>query len=363
MRLYGDGVHDDFPAIQEMLDSGVCEVRLPAPEKNYFISDTLRIHSFQKLILPRYAVIRMADNSNRPMIRNDDYENGNRSFSVEGGIWDYNNLGQAKNPYVIPQPDLPGYEGLLTLFKNVQDCRFSNMTFKDPITFCLVLDTASYFTVENIVFDFNYGNPTPENMDGVHLYGNCHYGVIRNCQGTCYDDLVAINADEGSCGPISHIEVDGIFAENCHSAVRLLSCKQPVENIHIHNVHGTYYQYCIGITKHFEGEATWYDSLVFENIHASKAIRHSIYQKDDQPEYPLICFEYDLHIKSAVIRDVYRIEENSGVPLIFVAKTTTIDRLRIENVRQEDRSGKKPKVFACDGKVGTLVTDETVTDA
>lgn len=30
--LYGDGVHDDYPAIQEMIDSGVCEVSLPVPE-------------------------------------------------------------------------------------------------------------------------------------------------------------------------------------------------------------------------------------------------------------------------------------------------------------------------------------------
>lgn len=32
-ELYGDGVHDDYPAIQEMIDSSVCEVSLPAPKK------------------------------------------------------------------------------------------------------------------------------------------------------------------------------------------------------------------------------------------------------------------------------------------------------------------------------------------
>ena len=31
--LYGDGIHDDQPAIQELIDSGVCEVCLPAPAK------------------------------------------------------------------------------------------------------------------------------------------------------------------------------------------------------------------------------------------------------------------------------------------------------------------------------------------
>lgn len=45
--LYGDGIHDDYPAIQEMLDSGTSEVTLPAPEKNYLISKTLKIHGGQ----------------------------------------------------------------------------------------------------------------------------------------------------------------------------------------------------------------------------------------------------------------------------------------------------------------------------
>lgn len=46
-QLYGDGIHDDYPAMQEMLDSLVCEVVLPAPKKCYTISKTLKIHGGQ----------------------------------------------------------------------------------------------------------------------------------------------------------------------------------------------------------------------------------------------------------------------------------------------------------------------------
>ena len=67
--LYGDGIHDDTLAIQEMLDT-MCEVNLPAPEKNYLISKTLIIDSNKKLTLPRFAVIKLADNSNCPMVMN-----------------------------------------------------------------------------------------------------------------------------------------------------------------------------------------------------------------------------------------------------------------------------------------------------
>ena len=68
--LYGDGVHDDAPAIQEMIDSGVCEVVLPAPAKHYLISKPLELPSHFRLVLPRFAVIRLADGANCTMVQN-----------------------------------------------------------------------------------------------------------------------------------------------------------------------------------------------------------------------------------------------------------------------------------------------------
>ena len=60
-KLYGDGIHDDTPALQEMIDSGVCEVILPAPEKHYIITKPLELPSNFRLVLPRFAHIRLAD--------------------------------------------------------------------------------------------------------------------------------------------------------------------------------------------------------------------------------------------------------------------------------------------------------------
>ena len=57
--LYGDGIHDDYPAIQEMIDSGVCEVSLPVPQKHYLISKTLVLPSDFRLVLT-YAEIKLA---------------------------------------------------------------------------------------------------------------------------------------------------------------------------------------------------------------------------------------------------------------------------------------------------------------
>ena len=70
LPLYGDGIHDDTLAIQQRIDSGLCELTLPAPENFYLISDTLVLPSNFRLVLPRYARIRLADGSNCFILRN-----------------------------------------------------------------------------------------------------------------------------------------------------------------------------------------------------------------------------------------------------------------------------------------------------
>lgn len=85
--LFGDGVHDDYPAIQELLDSGICEIRLPVPQKQYSLSRTLKMHSGQALVLPRYAVIRMKDAANCPMLMADGEENLHIRDAVLRDLW------------------------------------------------------------------------------------------------------------------------------------------------------------------------------------------------------------------------------------------------------------------------------------
>ena len=364
--LYGDGIHDDYEAIQELLDSRNPQIVLPVPAKNYLISKTLKIYSNQQFILPRYTVIRMADMSNCYMMANADPENGNCNFTVEGGIWDYNNQGQGPNPFHYPHPDDPDYIGFMFYFYNVKNFRFAHMTLKDPINFCITLDMASYFTVEDITFDFNYGNPWAENMDGVHLDGNCHYGVIRNLKGACYDDLVALNSDEGSNGPITHIEVDGIFCEGCHSAVRLLTRLNRVEHIHIHNVHGSFYQYCVGFTdldKSVPGDYIGYfNNILLENFHISKAPRIPIHHKDGMGHFPMIWFEDGTSYGNIIVRNINREERVNDIPLVTAEKTTKVDYLKLEDIVQQDSQIEIPAMVMLRGTINKLSTESLVTD-
>lgn len=358
-KLYGDGVNDDTNAIQEMIDSGVCEVSLPVPQVCYIISRPLELPSDFRLVLPRFAEIKLAKGSDCVMLKNKtvtnraertedkfcdyinefDPDSPCKNIEVCGGIWNCNNLEQTANPLYTGIFE-NGYNGFGFLFYNVKNLIIKALTMKDPVTFSITIDKCSYFTVENLIFDFNYGNPMATNMDGVHIDGNCHFGRITNLQGACYDDLVALNADEGSNGSITNIDISGIYAEDCHSAIRLLTVQNPVEHIHISDIHGTYFQYCIGLTKFYTGKTNgYYDGITIDNVYASKAVRIPVYNKaPDDYIYPLIYIEEEHYVKNLKISELHRREYINPVETIFIGADTVVENLILENITTENKT-------------------------
>jgi len=362
--LYGDGVHDDTAAIQEMLDT-YAEVRLPVPEVRYLISKPLVLRSNRRLVLPRFAEIRLADASNCVMLKNeteDDFaeritsklfsfvnrfspHHPTENIEIEGGIWNFNNKGQNPNPLSSGKYEPEGYSGIGFLFYNVRNFRLSSLTLKDPVNFAVTLDTVSYFSVENITFDFNEGNPYQSNMDGIHLNGNCHHGHIEKLFGTCYDDTVALNAEEGSRGPISDITVRGIYTENAYSAVRLL-CASPecaVRNIRISDVRGTFYHFGICFMRAYNtGKRGVFENITIDNFCGGKSSRDLVKYPEvhDYRKYALIDIETGCDIKNLTVRDVHRREfTDPEVPTIQIARNTVIENLILENITAENCTG------------------------
>lgn len=362
--LHGDGIHDDTAAIQAMIDGGACEVCLPPPKKFYLISKPLELPSNFRLVLPRFAEIRLASGANCVMLRNklvrapaprlkplsenhgwsfvDDFSPDTpcRNIEVCGGIWNCNNMGQNPNPqqseYTVRE-----FYGFGMLFYNVKNLKLASLTVKDPSNYGIALDTVSYFTVDDITFDYNKGNPLPINMDGIHLNGNCHFGVMSNLKGACYDDLVALNADEGSEGPITNIEIDGIFAENCHSAARLLAVKYRIENVRISNVYGTYYQYCIGLTKYYKGEVTGgFYAITLNGIYASKAVRTAdVYPWPSSKVFSIIWIDTECFVKTLTVRDMYRNERNNPIPTVMTENKSFLEHLVLDGITVENHTG------------------------
>jgi polygalacturonase len=379
--LFGNGVSDDTLAIQEMLDSGAAEVVLPAPEKCYLISKTLKIHANQTLRMAPTTVIRLADDSNCSMIENVDFGEWADNVCVDGGIWDFNNVGQEPNPYHFPGKDgkkfygklgitdeyksdfdfrekvfptytqLPNiYTGFSMRFCRVRNLTLKNITYRNPVTYGVQIAYIDGFTIRDIIFDYHKCNPKWWNMDGVHVEGNCKNGYINNLKGTVHDDLVALTSDDSLYGPIENVVIDGLFAEHAHSAVRLLSWGIPVKNITIKNVFGSYYVYVVGITRYFGGDTAVgkMENIVIDGM--------SVCGSEGTVDVkgggcPLIWVQDGLDIDGLTIKNVYRDEATSRVPMIGIDKRSTVKRLVVDNVVQKNRLDGELPFSQIDGEV------------
>ena len=365
--LYGNGVNDDTLAIQELLDGDEAIVKLPEPEKFYLISSPLEIGSGKTLMFGKNTLIRLADHADCLMLKN---KGDGKNIALIGGIWDMNNKNQKPNPVVKKVDDdsldiYAGnkeceaevfgekirtatrfddrvYFGFLMAFSGINGLIVKDVTFKDPVTYGCWFGRIENFTVENITFDYNDGNPYPVNMDGIHFHGLCKNGVIRNLKGVCYDDMIAFSADEFIEGDIENVTVENVETYNCHSAVRLLAVNHCVRNIDIRNIKGTFYQYCVGFTKYYamgNGVYGRFENITVENCNISKAPMLKKYKKDPVHRYPLFYFQTETVSENVLIRNIVREESDCAVPLIGVEDGADIAGVRAENIEQHSSVG------------------------
>lgn len=365
--LAGDGVKDDTAAIQARLDSGVSRVELPVPKHEYVISRTLRIGSGQELILPRFAHIRLAPGSNCPMLENGNWENGDCDIRVSGGVWDMDNVHQRGNVIAGPTQFHPKgfcrdfFLGCLFRFDRVARLEVSGVTFRNPTTYSCQLTRTTDFTVQDIVFDFTSWNPVPLNMDGIHLDGGCRRGRIVNLHGRCFDDMVALNANDAFCsayeGEICDIDIDGLQAEGTHRGVRLLSTGAPVRRVTIRNVHITTYRNVVGITHCFSDRPK---RGVFEDI----VVRDCFASSCAPPKgatggrWPLVWVEGGCDVTSLVVDGFHRAETYSVLSsTVAVDRDARVGRLVLRNVSEVNRTDGCLETFEKKGCIDVLVRD------
>jgi len=337
----GDGVHDDTAGLQTALDSGAAVVHLPTPPAHYLISRTLVMHSGQALLADRNAVIRLADHAHAHMLTNADHGTLSRGVTVQGGIWDGNNAHQTceyheTRNYLVPY-DPARYLGVLLQFNNIEDLRLSGLTLKDPETFGIQMGNIRRFTVEDITFDYN---KLRTEMDGVHLHGNCHQGRIANLKGDTNDDVVALNADDGwlfemSRGPITDIQVDGIWCDRGYTAVRLLSDGSPIRRVRVSNVFGTFSRLVANMGQYdvHPGEPSELSDIVFDGIFCAKTPSPDPALPECVPHYPLFRISPKALVRNMHVNDFIRTEtvENVG-PCVSIGEGARVEHLGISQV-------------------------------
>ena len=352
--LHGDGETDDTAAIQARLDTGASMVYLPPPAKNYLISKALEIGSGQELKLDRFTLVKLAPKSDCHMVVNRNWKTGDRRVAVTGGVWDLDNVNQSPNPHQgrfckppreIKCPDhfeRDFFRGEIFCFDKVEDLTIRGVTMMNPTTYAIQLTRTSYFLVDDITFDFRTWNPIRLNMDGVHLDGGCHHGRISNLRGTCYDDLVAVNANDGICaayqGDITDIDIEGVYADYCHSAVRLLSNGANVKRITIRNVHGNFYTYAVGFTHYFPGRPRGvFDDIVVEDVFAAKVFAPEEIGVRSRVKFQPIQFQGPIDCGTITIRNLNRDELNIPVETIGIDPKATVRHLTVRDCKMVNR--------------------------
>jgi len=244
----GDGVHDDYAAFQAALDSGEREIHIP--QGIYPISQTLKVHSHTRLVADHSAKIVMNSTQRRKrnefLLSNADTVDGNVDIAITGGIWDGNNTAPEN-----AKPDLfdkEGYSGAMLNFVGVKGLALANMVLANSVTFYVRMSHVHNFTIENVDF---ISDTFGVNQDGLHFGGDVRHGRVKNIRalscGQTNDDLIALNADDSIervenldlCrDTIEDIIFDNIYAENCHTIIRILSVTAPIRDVHFHNVYG-----------------------------------------------------------------------------------------------------------------------------
>lgn len=388
--LFGDGINDDTLAIQQLLDKRG-QVFLPKPKVKYVISKPLIIYSNTKLTVDKDAELFLSNNSNCVLLMNEmeeDFETrtGSKLFSfvnryslshacenieIQGGIWNFNNKGQMPNPLASTDYLDGYYNGFGMLFYNVKNLKMSNLTLKDPVNFAVTFDTVRDFNIHDIYFDFNDGNPCQRNMDGLHFNGNCHHGEIRNLKGTCYDDTVALNAQEGSSGPITDIVIDNIEAYGAYSAVRLLSSRpeSKIENVKISNIKGTFYHFCISFMNCYYSttkDSGKIENVTIKNVCASKSDKALINYSGvfNYREFGVIDVESYVNVKNLAIENLVREETiDSHAPTFNVLEFATVDNVLLKDFKVTNLKDQSDMPFIKnEGKITNLTGENLCQD-
>ena len=373
--LAGDGVADDTAAIQTRLDEGRSCVYLPPPKDHYVISKTLKIGSGQELRLDRLTRVRLAPKSDCPMLENKCFRGGgtNVFVAVTGGIWDADNVSQTGNFMQMQELrkkspktfDPDWFIGMAMRFCHVENMTLRGVTVRNPVTYGIEFGKASYVTVDDVSFDYRKWNPVPLNMDGVHLDGFCHHFRITNLRGTCFDDMVALNANDGICspeeGPISDVDIDGLYCDYCHSAARLLSAGAELKRVTIRNVHGNFYCYTVGLTHYFPGKPRGtMDDIVIADVFASKAIAPAEMDFPFRRQMPVIQVEGANDIGNLTVVRVHRDESCLPTATIGIDREATVDNLTVRDCHMVNRLDEPIKLLLNRGRVDCLVTNNIV---
>jgi hypothetical protein len=268
--------------------------------------------------------IKLAANSDVEMVKKDSTTTVS-NVTITGGIWDMNGANQTRN-------DAGGYIGSLMELADIDNLVIKDLTLKNPVSFGIQIGDINRFEIGNIYCDYDNSRA---NMDGVHVNGGCFDGDIYSIKGQTNDDMVALNADDGSqyqlrAGAIRRVTVRDIKCDgDGYRGVRLLSGGSIVDDITIDGVHGNYRNAAVAITI-YTFPSTDFHRVTLKNINAAMTTANE----------PMILVEGNVSIRNLII-DGMQVVVSSAVQKEFmeIEEGAEIESLTFSNVQLQDLLG------------------------
>lgn len=271
----GDGIADDGTGIQAALNSPCKTVIIPAGD--YRVVKPLKIPSNKHIKADKDSRVFLCGDVSRFrgdfLLTNSDTVHGNENISISGGQWDGNNRGKYNKKAELF--DSNGYSGAALNFVNVKNLRLSDLTVSNPAGYYIRMALLSDFVIRDIGF---FSEERVGNQDGLHFCGGVKNGLVENISGLCpgqpNDDMIALNADDCftrvenldlAAGSIENVTIRNIFADDCHTFIRILSVDSPVKNIKIENIRGGYRCFAI-------------------NMDAARYCRTPLFKEEERPQ-------------------------------------------------------------------------------
>jgi len=363
------GGTDDTVLIQGILDRAPKLGSLKLVVDGAILVKGLKVHSNTTIeCLNSNCGFFLADHCDQPIIRNADpslTERKSRNIAFLGGTYNGNGAKQVH--------DIPG-KGWTTGFAlfGIEQVTFRNLTIRNAATFALLMTNWERAVFENI--DLDNHDTKIHNQDGLHLGGPGRFLSMRNIRGVTGDDFIALNADDihgdwnqagefvrndsqgphASFGPITDVDIDGVFIDGANNGIRILSRTSRVDRVSIRNVQGSFRKYGFFVQPHWRAGGD-YGRITFENIDMRPLL----------PDFGPLPFVFFLagHFEHLTLRNIQSHLPVDSRPVIWVQPHAVIDVLSVEGMQiyQKDPRSAKTPVIQVDGQIDLLdVRDVTL---
>ena len=362
------GGTDDTALIQGILDRAPKLGSLKLVVDGAILVKGLKVHSNTTIeCLTSDCGFFLADHVDLPIIRNADpsaTERKNRNIAFLGGTYNGNS---AKQTHITLSSKLPPGQNWTVAFAlyGVEQVTLRDVTIVDMTTLAVQFSNWRRVTCENV---FIHLSQKPEPLQcGIQFQGPGQFLSMRNIHGNPGDDIIALNADDYngdwnkkgeftgndlfgpnvSFGPISDVDIDGVFIDGGHNGIRILSRASRVDRVSIRNVQGTFTKYGFFISPAWRPGGNL-GNITFENIDLRPL----------QPDFGPLPFVFLIqgNIEQLTLRNIHSHLPVDSRPVVWVQPSSDIGVLRVDgmSIYQKDPRSAQTPVIQVDGHIDLL---------